>query len=147
MFGRPSVPIVAQAEDAKIARPKFPRTVAGMFLVCDAIAVFGAVTFPPMIASTLTEYAFKNPTLKMATMQLLVPVFSQVFMTPIHLLRLDVHNHPHSISRMSRIRKNLGETTLVRGARIISACGVGPIANSEHRDYFHAKVRYVTQVA
>lgn len=85
--------------------------------------------------------------LKMATMQLLVPVFSQVFATPIHLLGLDMYSHPNSTSRMSRIRQNLGATTLVRCARIIPAFGVGLIANTGLRDYFHSKAGYVREAA
>jgi hypothetical protein len=152
MFGRPSVPTAAQTEGAAVnpppaVRPKFPRTVAATFLVRDAITIFGAVNLPPMIASSLAEDTFANPMLKMATMQLLVPVFSQVFATPIHLLGLDMYSHPNSTSRMSRIRHNLGATTLVRCARIIPAFGVGLIANTGLREYFHAKAGYVKETA
>ncbi|KAF2629638.1 hypothetical protein BU25DRAFT_419929 [Macroventuria anomochaeta] len=144
MFGRPSVPVAAQTKGAKVPPPpvprlKFPRTVAATFLIRDAITIFGAVNLPPMIASSLPEDTFANPILKMATMQLLVPVFSQVFATPIHLLGLDMYSHPDSAVRMARIRQNLGATTLVRCARIIPAFGVGLIANTGLRDYFHEK--------
>ncbi|KAG9196965.1 hypothetical protein G6514_002728 [Epicoccum nigrum] len=151
MFGRPSAPIAVQTEGAKapppVQRPRFPRTVAATFLIRDAITIFGAVNLPPIISASLPEDTFANPMLKMATMQLLVPIFSQVFATPIHLLGLDMYSHPNSTSRMSRIRQNLGATTLVRCARIIPAFGVGLIANTGLRDYFHSKTGYVKEAA
>lgn len=150
LFGKPSAQVAAQTDGAKVApppaqRPKFPRTVAATFLIRDAITIFGAINLPPMIASSLPEETFANPMLKMATMQLLVPVFSQVFATPIHLLGLDMYSHPNNASRMSRIKQNLGATTLVRCARIVPAFGVGLIANTGLRDYFHDKAGYVKE--
>ena len=148
MFGRPSAPVATETEGAKAAplsvqRPKFPRTVAATFLIRDATTIFGAVSLPPMVSSSLSEETFANPMLKMAATQLLVPVFSQVFATPIHLLGLDMYSHPSSASRTSRIRQNLGATTLVRCARIVPAFGVGLIANTGLRDCFHEKAGYV----
>lgn len=146
MFGRPSTPVVAQSDGVTVksppARLKFPRMVAATFLIRDATTIFGAVNLPPMIASSLPEETFTNPMLKMATMQLLVPVFSQVFATPIHLLGLDMYSHPDSATRISRIRQTLGSTTLVRCARVIPAFGIGLIANTGLRDYFHKKAGY-----
>ncbi|KZM18692.1 hypothetical protein ST47_g10052 [Ascochyta rabiei] len=151
MFGRPSTPVAAQTEAARVKsppvqRPRFPRTVARTFLVRDAITIFGAVNLPPMIASTLPD-TFTNPMMKMATIQLLVPVFSQVFATPIHLLGLDMYSHPDITARMSRIIQNLGATTLVRCARIIPAFGIGLVANTGLREYFDEKVGHVKKAA
>jgi hypothetical protein len=92
-----------------------------------------------MISASLPEDTFANPVLKMATIQLLVPVLSQIFATPIHLLGLDIYGHPNSECRLARIRRVLGATTLVRCARIIPAFGVGLIANTGLREYFHKK--------
>lgn len=139
MFGRPSAPTASTSSPPTVQRPRFPRTVAATFLIRDAITIFGAVNLPPIVSASLPEETFSNPLLKMATMQLLVPVFSQVFATPIHLLGLDMYSHPNSAARASRIRQNLGATTLVRCARIIPAFGVGLIANTGLRNYFHRK--------
>ncbi|KAF1929421.1 uncharacterized protein M421DRAFT_419952 [Didymella exigua CBS 183.55] len=103
IFGRLSAPGAAQIEAAKTApppvqRPKFPRTAASTFLIRDAITIFGAVNLPPMVSVSLQEDKFANPMLKMATMQLLIPVFSQIFATPIHLLGLDMYSHPNGAS-------------------------------------------------
>jgi hypothetical protein len=89
-FGMPSVPFATQAEGAKIAPPpaqrsQFPRTVASAFLIRDAITIFGAVNLPLMISASLPEETYANPVLKMATMQLLLPVSLQIFARPIHL--------------------------------------------------------------
>lgn len=150
MFGRPSALAAVQegatrAAPPPVQRPKFLGTVASIFLIRDAITIFGAVNLPPMISASLPEDTFANPMLKMATMQLLVPVFSQIFATPIHLLGLDMYSHPNHESRLARIRRNLGATTLVRCARIIPAFGVGLIANTGLREYFHEKTGYVEE--
>lgn len=150
MFGRPSTLAASQTEGAKVApppaqRPTFPRTVASTFLIRDAITIFGAINLPPMISASLPEDTFANPVWKMATMQLLVPVFSQIFATPIHLLGLDIYSHPKNASRVARIKQNLGATTLVRCARIIPAFGVGLVANTGLREYFHQKAGCVKE--
>jgi hypothetical protein len=121
--------------------------VASTFLIRDAITIFGAVNLPPIILSSLSEETFANPMLKMATMQLLVPAFSQVFATPIHLLGIDMYSHPNSAARMSRIRHNLKATTVVRCGRIIPAFGVGLIVNTGLRNHFHKKVGHMKEAA
>lgn len=151
LFGRPSTPVTIRIEGTKIPSPvqsaRFPRTVASTFLIRDAITIFGAVNLPPIISSSLPEEAFANPMLKMATMQLLVPAFSQVLATPFHLLGIDMYSHPNSAARMSRIRHNLKATTVVRCARIIPAFGVGLIVNTGLRNHFHRKVGHMKEAA
>ena len=151
LFGRLSTPVTTQGQGAKrpplVQSARFPRTVASTFLMRDAITIFGAVNLPPIIASSLPEETFVNPMLKMATTQLLVPVFSQIFATPIHLLGLDMYSHPDSVARTSRIRHNLKATTMVRCARIIPAFGVGLIANTGMRDLFHEKIGHAKEAA
>jgi hypothetical protein len=151
LFGRPSTPVATQVEGAKRPPPvqsgRFPRTVASTFLIRDAITIFGAVNLPPIISSFLPEETFANPMLKIATIQLLVPAFSQIFATPIHLLGIDMYSHPNSAARISRIRHNLKATTVVRCARIIPAFGVGLIANTGLRNHFHKKVGHMKEAA
>ena len=151
LFGRPSTPVAARTEGAKGPPPvqsvRFPRTVASTFLIRDAITIFGAVNLPPIVSTSLPEETFANPMLKMATMQLLVPIFSQIFATPIHLLGIDMYSHPNSVARFSRIRHNLKATTMVRCARIVPAFGVGLIVNTGLRDHFHEKVGHAKEAA
>lgn len=149
LFGRPSTPVTTRIEGTKRPSPiqsaRFPKTVASNFLIRDAITIFGAVNLPPIISSSLPEEIFANPMLKMAMVQLLVPVSSQIFATPIHLLGIDMYSHPNSTARLSRIRHNIKATTMVRCARIVPAFGVGLIVNTELRDYFHKKVGHMKE--
>ena len=149
LFGRPSASVATRVEGAKRTPPvqsgRFPTTVASTFLIRDAITIFGAVNLPPIISSALREETFAHPLLKMATVQLLVPVFSQIFATPIHLLGIDMYSHPDSAARLSRITHNLKATTMVRCARIVPAFGVGLIANTGLRDHFHKKVGHMKE--
>lgn len=121
---------------------KFPRMVGATFLFRDAITIFGAINLPPILSSSVPDSTFSNPAVKMAVMQFCVPVLSQVVATPIHLLGLDMYSHPHSRERTSRIKKNLGATTLVRCARIVPAFSVGCIVNTGLRSRFHRMAGY-----
>ena len=128
---------------ATAIRPaRFPKVVGATFLFRDAITIFGAINVPPIVSAAVPDSTFANPMLKFAALQLSVPVLSQVVATPIHLLGLDMYSYPQDNSQMriSRIKRNLGPTTLVRCTRIIPAFGVGCIANTGLRSYLHQEL-------
>lgn len=119
---------------------KVPRTVGATFLFRDAITIFGSINLPPMLSPLLSDSYFASPAMKIAALQLSVPVLSQVVATPVHLLALDLYNNPHkegSASRVSRMKRSLASTTAMRCSRIIPAFGVGLVVNARLRDYFH----------
>lgn len=121
---------------------KFPKTVAATFLLRDALTIAGSFTLPQMLSHSIPETLLSDPVARMAAMQLVVPVLSQVVATPVHLLGLDLYSHQHRRERgerMCRIRSNLGAATLVRCARVIPAFGVGGVANAGLRRLFHRK--------
>ncbi|KAH8730552.1 hypothetical protein GQ44DRAFT_606517 [Phaeosphaeriaceae sp. PMI808] len=114
--------------------------VGATFLLRDATTIFGSINLPPMISKSISDSHFDDPAMKMATLQLAVPIFSQVVATPIHLLALDFYNNPQkegSPSRAARMRRNVLPTTAMRCSRIIPAFGIGLIANTGLRKYFH----------
>lgn len=131
----------SQAQPPPISRPKFPRAVGATFLFRDAITIFGSVNLPPMLTSSVPDSMFSSPAIKMAAMQIFTPVLSQIFATPVHLLGLDLYSKPLSTNseRLSRMRRSIGPTTVMRCSRIIPAFGVGLVMNTGLRDYFHTQ--------
>lgn len=153
IFGR-NRPIASEAATRKaqlgpISTPqntvlpaKFPRVVGATFLLRDALTILGSFTLPQMLSSSVPSWWLADPVARMAATQLLVPVLSQVVVTPVHLLGLDLYSNPQKGERgerVERIRSNLGSTTMVRCARIVPAFGVGGIVNTSLRRYFHRK--------
>ena len=141
----PTTPLAAKAGAAASQRPpaqpaKVPRIVGATFLLRDAITIFGSINLPPMLSPLLSDSYFASPAMKMAALQLSVPILSQVVATPVHLLALDLYNNPQkegSNSRVSRMKRSLAPTTAMRCSRIIPAFGVGLVVNTGLRDYFH----------
>jgi hypothetical protein len=149
-YGRPnaanSVPVVsiatassATATAAQAAR--VPRIVGATFLLRDAITIFGSINLPPMLSPLLADSYFASPAMKMAALQLSVPILSQVVATPVHLLALDLYNNPQregSRSRVEGMKRSLAPTTAMRCSRIVPAFGIGLVVNTGLRDYFHS---------
>ena len=119
--------------------PRVPKVVGATFLIRDAITILGSFTLPSVLCEPIPDTVLSDPVIKAAAAQLVVPIFSQVFATPVHILGLDLYNHPQAQTRerLSRIRENLGPTTAMRCFRIIPAFGVGCIMNTNLRRYFH----------
>lgn len=146
--GMSSASIAAKAAVAATGKPsappvKVPWVVGATFLFRDAITIFGSINLPPMLSPLLSESYFASPAIKMAALQLSVPILSQVVATPVHLLALDLYNNPHkegSASRIARMKKNLAPTTAMRCSRIVPAFGVGLVVNTGLRNYFHGMV-------
>jgi hypothetical protein len=160
LYGRPkassslsSAPLTAKPAVAATQRPpshpaKVPRLVGATFLFRDAITIFGSINLPPMISPYLSDSYFANPAIKMAALQLSVPILSQVVATPVHLLALDFYNNQHkegSGPRIARMRRSLLPTTAMRCSRIIPAFGVGLVVNTNLRDHFHKVAGAVEQ--
>lgn len=118
---------------------RFPRMVGATFLFRDAITIFGSINLPPILASSVPDTMFASLAIKMAAMQIFTPVLSQIVATPVHLLGLDLYTTVQSrfSERTTRIRRNLGSTTVMRCCRIIPAFGIGLVMNTRLRDYFH----------
>lgn len=128
------------AQRAPVPSSKVPRIVGATFLLRDAITIFGSVNLPPMLSPLLSDSYFSSPAMKMAALQLSVPILSQVFATPVHLLALDFYDSPakqENALRLARMRRTLAPTMAMRCSRIIPAFGVGLVVNTELRNSFH----------
>jgi hypothetical protein len=129
---------------------RFPKIAGATFLFRDAITIFGSFTLPSAVATSFPNSLSANPAARMAAAQLVVPVLSQILVTPVHLLGLDLYSNPRTLrpisesrgptnilgERWSRVRRNLGAATVLRCVRIVPAFGVGGIVNTQLRDCF-----------
>lgn len=135
------------------------RLATGAFLMRDVITIVASFTLAPRCAEYLTTSGLLDSrsspdsegqgelTLaehqgisQKATIiaQLAVPVLSQVFATPVHLVGLDSFSRPSAswAERMVYVKKHLLSTTVGRCLRIIPAFGVGCLVNTELRLIF-----------
>ncbi|KAM0298303.1 hypothetical protein HYE67_001350 [Fusarium culmorum] len=129
---------------APVVKPGVPRAATAAFLMRDAVTIFGSFTMAPWLSSLIPDSLSSSPHSKAVISQLTVPIFSQFFATPIHLLGLDLYSRPRGIpwvERSAQIRRDLFSATILRSLRIIPAFGVGCVANMEARSRFHKLFR------
>ncbi|GKU05541.1 hypothetical protein FLAG1_07936 [Fusarium langsethiae] len=113
---------------APVAKPGVPRAATATFLMRDAITIFGSFTMAPWLSSLIPDSLSSSAHSKAVISQLTVPIFSQFFATPVHLLGLDLYSRPRGIpwiERSAQIRRDLFSATILRSLRIIPAFGVG----------------------
>ncbi|KAF2029065.1 hypothetical protein EK21DRAFT_68423, partial [Setomelanomma holmii] len=121
-----------------------PKVLGATFLFLGAITIFGSVIFPPILPPLLSDSYFANDAMEMAALQLSVPILSQIVASPVHLLTLDLYNIPMKDSSGTGtgiLKRSLASTTVMRCSRIVPAFGVGLVANTGLRDYFHRIAR------
>ncbi|KAF2685813.1 hypothetical protein K458DRAFT_477097 [Lentithecium fluviatile CBS 122367] len=161
-YGRSAMPATSVLAPAtkrgnpglSIQRPRVSKAVGATFLLRDSTTIFGSFTLPSALTTTLPDSFFSNPATRLAAAQLVVPVFSQILVTPVHLLGLDVYSTPRRTvtafeagvrdnklrERWNRIRMNLGPATLLRCVRIVPSFGIGGLVNTWLRKSLHGKM-------
>lgn len=135
---------VKLAAPLPIATSKVPRAAAATFLVRDAITIFGSFTMAPWLSDSIPADLVPNHHTRATITQLTVPVLTQLFATPLHLLGLDYHNRQYHVAMLDRLRgtrKLLPSATTIRCIRIIPAFSFGCLTNTELRTIFHRKLQ------
>lgn len=76
------------------------------------------------------------------TSQLVSPGLVQLFSTPIHILGLDLYNHPASScrARLRVVKSSFMPAIVMRVARIGVAFGVGGLGNTSIRNKLHGAI-------
>lgn len=76
------------------------------------------------------------------TSQLVSPGLVQVFSTPIHILGVDLYNHPGSSyrARLKVVQNSFLPAIVMRVARMCVAFGVGGIGNTSIRKKLHGAI-------
>lgn len=119
----------------------FPVTSMGLFAVRDALTVVSCFHAPKIIMEHLREQGM-NEKLATGISQIGAPVAVQFASTPLHLLGLDLYNHPVAdrAARIQFIQREYWRSSLARVARIGPAFGIGGIGNASFRENMRARL-------
>jgi len=141
-IGIPPTTIPATVKTRSHVKLRVSRAATSVFLIRDAITLYGSFVLPPFVAKALPPDTFTNPHTEMTVSQLTVPVLTQLFATPLHLIGLDYHNRQRSLplsDRFAQVRGSLLPSTVVRCIRIVPAFSIGCWTNTELRTLFHGR--------
>ncbi len=119
-----------------VVSPKhFPVKSLGLFFARDLITVASAFTFPPFLAKYLRDRFEMGERSSKTVAQLMCPLLIQIFVTPLHLLGLDLYNREGLVlgERMKQIRSQYPKTLGLRMVRFLPAYGLGGVINNEMR--------------
>uniref|UniRef100_K3WMC3 Uncharacterized protein n=1 Tax=Globisporangium ultimum (strain ATCC 200006 / CBS 805.95 / DAOM BR144) TaxID=431595 RepID=K3WMC3_GLOUD len=117
-----------------IKQHSFPVTSVGLFAVRDSLTVISCFHAPKIIMEHLREQGM-NEKVSTAVAQVGAPIAVQFASTPLHLLGLDLYNHPVAdrAARLQFIQREYFRSSLARVARIGPAFGIGGIGNTSCR--------------
>lgn len=115
-----------------------PLSSYGLFALRDGLTVTSSFVLKNSVKDHLQEtYDMDHKRADLAA-SFSVPMFAQLFSTPLHILSLDLYTHPHSAFKM-RIKEIAKAYTSVcsgRVMRIIPAFGVGGFLNDQVKEAF-----------
>lgn len=124
---------------------ELPLATYALFATRDAGTMLAAFTLPPLLAAALSSsssssasvFPAKLWTLSPATAttaaQMVSPVAMQALSSPLHILALDLYNHPEPQrleTRLGFMRALYPRATLARVGRILPAFSLGGVSNS-----------------
>lgn len=111
-----------------------PLATIGLFAIRDGMTVVSCFHAPAHISEKLRSYGVNENTTR-AIAQIGAPVAVQIFSTPLHLLGLDLYNHPVAdrAARFQFVRREHFRSSIARIARVGPAFGLGGIGNSSIR--------------
>ncbi|GAB9465084.1 hypothetical protein Gpo141_00002504 [Globisporangium polare] len=120
---------------------KFPVTSVGLFAIRDSLTVISCFHAPKVIMEHLRERGV-NEKVATGVAQIGAPIAVQFASTPLHLLGLDLYNHPVAdrAARLQFIQREYFRSSLARIARIGPAFGIGGVGNSSFRTKLRAMV-------
>lgn len=128
---------LAQVFGATEVRP-FPNSSFVLFLLRDIVAVASAFTIPPILGKAISDRTGASEQRGLKIAQIISPLLIQFIGTPLHLLGLDIYNHPNAttMERMQHMKAIYWNSLLLRMLRFLPAYGIGGIVNIELRNYF-----------
>ncbi|TMW62579.1 hypothetical protein Poli38472_005197 [Pythium oligandrum] len=117
----------------------FPLTSIGLFAVRDSLTVVSCFHAPQVITAKMSSLGFDENTTRLVA-QVGTPIAVQILSTPLHLLGLDLYNHPvaEKAARIQFIQREYFRSTVARVARIGPAFGIGGIGNTSLRKKLRA---------
>ncbi|KAJ3380226.1 hypothetical protein HDU80_002184 [Chytriomyces hyalinus] len=121
---------------ATVAPKPIPRASYALFALRDTMTISTAFVAPAMVSPMLQSEPFRMPKRTAdALCQLSLPCLIQFVSAPIHLVSLDLYNHPNSNlqQRMQVIGKQYWGCATLRVFRTLPGFGVGGVANRQAR--------------
>lgn len=109
----------------------FPLKSYLLFWTRDVITIAFAFTFPKIFGKKLSEKSDISFSRATKIFQILCPLMIQLVATPMHLLGLDLYNHPErtSMERTKFLMKVTPPTLVVRMLRFLPAYGLAGVLN------------------
>jgi hypothetical protein len=105
------------------------------FVLPDGITIFASFNLPPLLASLLPEVWEKSVS-RLSVAQLLAPAASQIAVTPLHLLGLDLYHRRNRLPFLERaraMRRGWASSCLARMARVVPELALGNVVNTRLR--------------
>lgn len=131
----------AQRFGAGGVRP-FPLASWGLFIFRDTLTIGSGFTFPKPISKLLQQHEIcERVSTADKAAQIFVPLFAQFFLTPIHLLSLDIYNNAKSSpsERLTTMRGILFDSWSIRILRTICAYSIAGIMNNGLRSELQSR--------
>ncbi|GLD99122.1 hypothetical protein PINS_up007840 [Pythium insidiosum] len=123
-----------------VVKPRpFPLASIGLFAIRDSLTVVSCFHAPKVISEKLRDLGVGESTTT-AIAQIGAPIAVQILSTPLHLLGLDLYNHPVADrqARLQFIQREYFSSTVARVARVGPAFGIVGIANASMRTSLRA---------
>ena len=111
----------------------FPLISWTLFLLRDSMTIGAGFTLPPYFTDYLVDNNyFESRSLAAKVSQLVVPISAQFFLTPVHILALDLYNSKIStIAKRTKVITDIYvEATAIRWGRVLAAYGIAGIVNT-----------------
>ena len=112
------------------------------FIIRDGITLFATFNLPAIVAPMLPE-KFEGVMSRMSVAQLAIPMASQYFCTPLHLLGLDLYYRLGRLGfreRMKAIRQTWFTASNARALRVLPAYGLGRVLNNDVRKWLMERI-------
>lgn len=119
-----------------------PAVSCAPFILRDGITLFATFNLPAIVAPMLPE-RFEGVISRMSVAQLAMPMASQYFCTPLHLLGLDLYYRLGKLGvgeRMKAIRPTWLTASNARALRVLPAYGLGGVLNNDVRKWLMERV-------
>ncbi|KAJ3346389.1 hypothetical protein HDU83_003122 [Entophlyctis luteolus] len=129
--------------DAVLAAQPFPKLAVGLFALRDSLTIASSFTLPPIISKRLQgPDVGASKAVSDTVCQLVLPCAVQLVSTPVHLIGLDLYNHPHADvpQRVAFLKRDYAGSTLARMGRILPAFGIGGVLNTRLREALVARL-------
>ncbi len=127
--------------------PMVPKVTYALWTVRDLMVVGSSFLLPDMAVQHCLKHGYIDHTQTSSTLrsaQFLIPVASQVFAGPLHLLGLNIYEHPKA-TPLERLRcfQNGALTSVItaRMSRILQAFSVGGVGNTYFREIWRRWVK------